>query len=238
MTSSILYAAATDTGLLREHNEDTYIAFPDHGLWVVADGMGGHNCGEVASAIVVMHIAEQIKAGSKLPDTLQSAHHAVLSAVAEGIGEPGMGSTVVALKLNSNQYQVAWVGDSRAYLWNGKTLKQRSHDHSVVQQLIDSGEINEQEAANHPYRNIITQSLGSTNTEQVKIDTVNGQLSGNDKILLCSDGLTGEVSDQKMAEILISATNNQDVVQALIDKALANGGSDNITVMLMSLLQS
>lgn len=237
MTESLFYGAATDTGYMREHNEDSYIALPVYGLWAVADGMGGHNCGEVASAIVAMHIAEQIKAGASLPDALQRAHQAVLSAVGEGIGKPGMGSTVVTLKLNGNQYQVAWVGDSRAYLWNAKTLKQLSHDHSVVQQLIDSGEINEQEAAIHPYRNIITQSLGSTNTDHVNVDSVNGSLSGDDKILLCSDGLTGEVSDQQIAEILISVTDNQNAVRHLINKALDNGGSDNITVVLISLPQ-
>ena len=235
MTASLYYGAATDTGHLREHNEDTYIALPEHGLWVVADGMGGHDCGEVASAIVVMHIEEQIKAGANFSDALQSAHQAVLSAVEEGIGKTGMGSTVVALKLEDSRYQVAWVGDSRAYLWYDHSLKQLTHDHSVVQQMLDSGEINEQQAIHHPYRNIITQSLGSTYTEQVKVDTVNGRLSGEDKILLCSDGLTGEVSDQQIAEILNSATDNQGAVQHLIDKALENGGSDNITVMLISI---
>ena len=235
MTASLYYGAATDTGLLREHNEDTYIVLPEHGLWVVADGMGGHNCGEVASAIVIMQIAEQIKAGANLTDALQSAHQSVLSAVMEDIGKPGMGSTAVALRIESSQYQIAWVGDSRAYLWHDHSLKQLSHDHSVVQQMLDSGEINEQQAINHPYRNIITQSLGSTYTEQVKVDSVNGELSRDDKILLCSDGLTGEVSDQQIAEILNSAKDNQGAVQHLINQALDNGGSDNITVLLISL---
>ena len=122
------YAARTDVGKIREHNEDSYCVNQDLGLYVVADGMGGHASGEVASEIAVIAIEQQIKQGNSLAEALEIAHLAIVKGVETGAGRPGMGTTVVAVQLQGNAYTLAWVGDSRAYLWDGK-LSQISKDH-------------------------------------------------------------------------------------------------------------
>lgn len=228
------FACATQTGFVREHNEDSYISMPEQRLWVVADGMGGHDCGEVASAIAVSEIAFRIRSGSDLKTALKAAHREILFAVNHGTGKRGMGSTVVALKLNGDYYQIAWVGDSRAYLWNGKSLEQLTHDHSVIQELLDSGEVTELEAIQHPYRNILTRSLGGFSSQPVEVDEINGIFRQGDHILLCSDGLTSEVPDSKISEILRNSDDLQPTVNQMVAAALNQGGSDNITVLLIS----
>lgn len=234
MTDFSTFACATHTGKIREHNEDSYLFMPEQGLWVVADGMGGHECGEVASAIVILQIASRIKSGEDLESALRYAHREVLSAAENGIGKRGMGSTVVALEVKGNDYQIAWIGDSRAYLWDGKSLKQLTHDHSVIQELLDSGGVSELDAKQHPFRNILTRSLGGVNNEAINADVVDGSFHQGNKILLCSDGLTSELSDAEIAEILLDFEDEQSAVNRMINTALYHGGSDNITVLLIS----
>ena len=154
------------------------------------------------------------------------------SASERGIGARGIGSTVIALQVNSSGYEIAWVGDSRAYIWDGE-LKQISRDHSYVQKLLDSGAITEEEAITHPNRNIITQSLGA-DVPQVNVDHVRGQFTPPQKILLCSDGLTDEVLDGEIAVILEQGGDDQSIVNNLISSALMHGGKDNVTVLLVS----
>ena len=228
------FGHGTHVGRVRDHNEDNYLADPAHGLWVVADGMGGAACGEVASAIVVEHIAEAIGSGLSLVQALSGSHHAVLQGVETGKGMAGMGSTGVAMQLQNDAYDIAWVGDSRAYLWDGKQLRQLSRDHSFVQQLVDAGAISEEEALTHPQRNIITQSLGASQLDDVQVDAVHGRFHKGEQILLCSDGLTGEVSDAQIAQILSLDLTEQQKVDQLIQQACDNGGSDNVTAMLIS----
>ncbi|MGQ9424644.1 PP2C family protein-serine/threonine phosphatase [Gilvimarinus sp. F26214L] len=230
-------SAASDKGLIRRNNEDNYLSLPEHGLWLVADGMGGHEAGEVASAIVVETLQESARNGTGLVESIRSAHRAVLEAVEEGRGAEGMGSTIVALHSDGADFQVAWVGDSRAYLWtpaaDGGCLERLSTDHSYVQMLIASGAIGEQEAANHPDKNIITQCIGSQDCEQVQVDTVRGQWREGQWILLCSDGLSDELSDEAIADILSHSDTLREAVNRLMHDALEHGGRDNITVQIV-----
>lgn len=233
------YSAATHPGLKRENNEDCFLSAPDADVWVVADGMGGHEAGEVASAIVRETFEELISQSKpiSLPAAIQKAHEEILSSAERGIGAIGMGSTVVALLNQKKQYQVAWVGDSRAYLWtpdesNG-VLTRLTTDHSYVQMLYSSGVISAEAIEKHPDKNIITQCLGMQELTQVKVDISQGQWQKNQWILLCSDGLTDELSDASIAQILQHSPNSLTAVDQLLHEALTNGGRDNITIQII-----
>ena len=144
-----------------------------------------------------------------------------------------MGTTMVALRINDNRFELGWVGDSRAYLWNGQ-LRQLSSDHSYVQELIDQGAITPEQARNHPHRNVVTQALGVTDPDSLKVETISGELRPGFQILLCSDGLTEEVDDQQIANLLAQTElSAQECVDHLVSTALDGGGSDNVTVVLL-----
>lgn len=230
---AVNYAVRTDVGRIREHNEDDYCVNQDLGLYVVADGMGGHASGEVASAIAVAAIEQQIKQGNSLPEAFEIAHLAILKGVETGAGRPGMGTTVVAVQLQGSAYTLAWLGDSRAYLWAGKLL-QISKDHSLVQMLLDSGQITQAEARVHPRKNIIYQNLGAVDAEKLQVSVEQGVLYKDQKIILCSDGLSDEVDDEQMSEI-IAQTNDDDLIaEKLVEAAINNGGKDNVSVIVIS----
>jgi protein phosphatase len=228
------YGAGTDTGRIRSHNEDCFRAEPELGLWLVADGMGGHQGGEVASAIAGDVIVDKTRNGQPLTMPIEEAHTAILKAVRDGEGPAGMGTTLVALKMNQQGYEVAWVGDCRAYLWDGKKLRQLTKDHSYVQYLVDQGVLAASEADHHSHQNFITQALGATETDGIKVDAIRDVMHRGEKILLCSDGLTKEVGDADIAVILSSGRDEQETVDRLIRTALENGGSDNVTAVLVS----
>jgi PPM family protein phosphatase len=236
---NIDFALGTHTGLVREINEDSPLALPKFGLWVVADGMGGYEAGEVASAIAIREISSSIEQGTQLAEAIETAHRAIQTAALKGEGAADMGSTVVAAKLDGLRYEIAWVGDSRAYLWNG-TLHQLTTDHSYVQQLLKAGLISENDIIGHPSRNIITQALGAGGSDKAKIqvDIVSGVLGEGDTLLLCSDGLSGEVTDEGIGAILAETTDAQIRVGHLIAAALEAGGKDNITVIVLTSRQS
>ena len=235
---SVEYGEGSDTGNSRSNNEDTYFSNSEKGLWLIADGMGGHEAGEVASAIARDTIAAACNDGTQLSEAVQKAHSAILQAVDEKIGAPGMGSTVVALQSNRNDYEVAWVGDSRAYLWSPNEsegrLTQITTDHSYVQMLLASGAIKAEEVANHPDKNIITQCLGVQDIGPVKVDTVYGNWQQGQWIVLCSDGLNEELDDEAIAGILAEAGNPGNAVDQLIARALESGGHDNVTVQVIA----
>ena len=228
----VTLGAATDVGLRRSRNEDAYLCLDELGLWLVADGMGGPGGGDVASAIVVEAVSTAVRDGRSPADAAETAHQAVSEAAAAGQGRPGMGSTLVALTATGRSYELCWVGDSRAYLWDG-TLKRLSHDHSVVQSLIDDGRISEAEARHHPDRNIITRVLGGNMPGDCGADTVTGTLGPGEQILLCSDGLTGELTDEEIAARLLPSARGEAMVASLIEAALESGGSDNVTIVLL-----
>ena len=227
------YAARTDVGKIREHNEDSYCVNQDLGLYVVADGMGGHASGEVASEIAVTAIEQQIKQGSSLVEAIEIAHLAIVKGVETGAGKPGMGTTVVAVQLQGDAYTLTWVGDSRAYLWDDG-LSQISKDHSLVQMLLDSGQITQAEARVHPRKNIIYQNLGAVEVENLQVSMKQGVLYKNQKIILCSDGLSDEVDDEQMSEIIAQTNDNEEVVERLVEAAIDNGGNDNVSVIVIS----
>jgi serine/threonine protein phosphatase PrpC len=237
--SQLEYSAASHPGLSRDNNEDCFLSRPEQGLWLVADGMGGHEAGEVASAIVRDTIAKELQANPdiSLIESIQRAHANILQSASVGIGALGMGSTVVALKSKSEKYQVAWVGDSRAYLWTpsleGGRLEQLSTDHSYVQLLVDTGVIRPEDADSHPEKNIITQCLGMQELEKVKVDHTEHSWQKNQWILLCSDGLTDEVSDQTIAQILSESKDCLSAVDQLLHAALTSGGRDNVTLQIV-----
>jgi PPM family protein phosphatase len=228
----IEFGHATHTGLRREHNEDTYCADAELGLWLVADGMGGHEHGEVASALARDLVMQEILAGKPLADAIQYADAEIIRH-SEGKGsERPMGTTVVAVHLRGDSFEVAWVGDSRIYLHHG-TLKQISRDHSYVQELVDNGVITPEQAKNSPHKNVVTQALGVTQPDQLKVETLRGTLSPGMQLLLCSDGLTEEVDDADISKILAAGFGAQEAVDHLILSALDNGGSDNVTAVVI-----
>lgn len=230
------YSSATDVGLQRNNNEDSHLSCPELGLWIVADGMGGHAAGEVASDIVAKSIKQKIRQGESLSEAIQFSHQEVLNASANGHGGKGMGSTVVALHSLGQNYQIAWVGDSRAYLWSPsseQSFAQITTDHSYVQMLYQTGAISESELDTHPEKNIITQCLGSIELESVIVESTDGQWQKGEWIVLCSDGLSDAVPAHIIAQILSETTNIQMATQNLIDSALSYGGKDNITVTVI-----
>lgn len=232
--TSITFAAATHVGNVRDHNEDSYIADESIRLWLIADGMGGHAGGEIASAIAADVVSSGVAQGLALKDAIQNAHQAILDAVKNGNGKYGMGTTVVAVHISKdNQYELAWAGDSRAYLWD-KGLRQISKDHSYVQMLVDMGKILPEEARWHPQKNIITQNLGSEFIETVMADVVTDQLQPGQKLLLCSDGLNDELDDRTIADIIKADGGDQMIVDTLVNTVLGGSARDNVSVVLIS----
>jgi serine/threonine protein phosphatase PrpC len=219
----------THPGKVRDHNEDAIGWDENISLVVLADGMGGHASGEVASDIVRNTVIERGRAGETLADAIMHAHSAVLAAAAEDVSRTGMGATVVAARSIDGNYEIAWVGDSRAYLWRDQTLSPLTRDHSYLEWLITNGQLSEQDARNHPQRNIVTQSVGLGDP---KPDVVRGRLHSGDKILLCSDGLNDELTDDEIARLCAGHTDADDMVNALVDAALEHGGRDNVSVIV------
>ena len=229
----IEFGHLSHVGLRRELNEDTYYGDAELGLWLVADGMGGHDSGEVASALARDTIVREVRAGRPLAEAILRANEDIIRQSKRRNESMPMGTTVVAVRVAPNhRFELAWVGDSRAYVWNGK-LQQVSSDHSYVQELIDQGQLTPEQARSHPYRNVVTKALGVTEPDKLNVETVSGELRPGMSILLCSDGLTEEVDDGMIAKAVaqrdISA---QECVDHLIAAALDGGGSDNVTVVL------
>jgi protein phosphatase len=226
-------ACATHTGRIRDRNEDSYLAQPEQGLWLIADGMGGHQGGEIASSLVVHEVHKLMHQDLSLRLAINMTHQTVKTAAGASDATKGMGSTVVALKLDRFRYEVCWVGDSRAYLWDDISLEQLTRDHSFVRELVDSGIITDVEARQHPRRNVITRALGLEPVENLIVDCVSGDLFRGERILLCSDGLTSELNDTEISEILALGNSCQATVDLLVQNANARGGRDNITAILV-----
>jgi PPM family protein phosphatase len=231
--------ALTHQGNVRTNNEDAFSRDPALGLWVVADGMGGHEAGEVASAIAIESITRKIRQGKNITEAIQNAHHNILNGARKGRGAKGMGSTVVAVHTTGAHYQIAWVGDSRAYLWtrtgerSGK-LEQLTTDHSYVQMLVKAGAITPEEAINHRDKNVITQCLGSLEMPDVTVDTVERDWQPDQWLLLCSDGLTDELEDGQISAVLANSPDLETAAQSLLREALESGGRDNTTIAIVA----
>jgi protein phosphatase len=227
---------ATHTGRVREVNEDGLFACPDWGVWVVADGMGGHENGRLASTTIVEEVSTLGTAVSA-PDLLARFRDRIFRAnakllhVARRQGDNVIiGSTVAAVLVYGAHYACVWSGDSRIYLVRGDRIRQISRDHTEVQELVDNGSISPDEARNWPRRNVITRAVGIF--DDPGLDLIQGELEAGDTFIICSDGLTGPVED---AEILhnIDAHAPQVACDALIDMALERGARDNVTVIVV-----
>lgn len=232
IAETLEYACASVPGQVRAHNEDSLLSCPELGLWVIADGMGGHQRGEVASAMAVDSLRHSIAQQLPLTDAVRVANQAIIQAAQQDPDSQGMGTTLVALRLSGSAYELAWVGDSRAYLLSATGIQALSRDHSWVQAMIDAGQLSASEARSHPRKNVITQCLGQASLE-LEVGHVQGELSAGQFILLCSDGLHGELTDQRILQLCTRAKSAEAAVDALVDAANAAGGKDNISCVLV-----
>lgn len=239
-------AARTDCGRHRAGNEDAYLLRPESGLFVVADGMGGHAAGEVASGMAI----ELVGTGfldAALPDaTPRAVAHALVASITRANGaileraereqdKKGMGTTLTALVTLERPacWVIAHVGDSRAYQFRRGKLRQLTRDHTWVETQVAQGYLTRAEARVHPFSNIVTRALGTEPT--VEVDVRRGRIQEGDVLLLCSDGLTGMVTDAEMASILRAGGAPTKLAERLVDTANDHGGLDNITVLIIAI---
>jgi len=228
--------ARTDVGKVRKVNEDSVLDHGDAGIWVVADGMGGHAAGDVASSSIVEKLSE-INASadanelvSAVEEGLLEVNEDLLRQAAERTDRQTMGSTVSVLVAFHKKCFSLWAGDSRTYRVRGGQLKRITADHSKVQDLVDEGLINEEEAERHPEANIITRAIGASKNLYIDLDI--HDVKAGDRYMVCSDGLYKEVMDEEMAD-LISQGSPEDACNALVDLTLERGSRDNVTVIVV-----
>jgi protein phosphatase len=237
-----VWGAATDAGRVRQGNEDSYVA--EAMVFGVADGMGGHQAGEVASAIAAGTLRDRLVAGAASVDvavaTVVEANAAIFQGAHSNVEQRGMGTTLTALCVLTTpdvapRFALVNVGDSRTYVWRNGRLRRVSIDHSYVQELVSTGHITELEARNHPRRNIVTRALGIE--PNVRVDTWVLPLVRGDRYVLCSDGLVDEVDDNQISAILATNAHPQAAADALVEAANHNGGRDNTTVVVVDVLE-
>lgn len=246
----VVAAGQTDTGCVRKHNEDNLLVDTELGLFAVADGLGGHAAGEVASQIVVEKISQFIAQtaepdltwpleydsglhhdGNRLKAALMLSDQAIVEDIRNNPERDTMGSTVVACLVRGGHVTLVHVGDSRAYLLNSQGIRQVTQDHSWVAEQVANGILTPEEARKHPFRNVITQALGNGGELDVAVQELD--LQEMDRLLLCSDGLSGMIQDHDIWEIVQGATSLQEATQRLTARAVENGGEDNITVVII-----
>ncbi len=233
-------AHATDVGAKRKINEDALMARPDDGFWVVADGMGGHAAGDVASAAIT-HALTHLPRPEALPDFVDAVEdvlHAVNQQLRDyardELGGRTVGSTVVSLLLGERTGVCLWAGDSRLYRLRQGQLSRISRDHSYVQELLDAGQITLAQASEHPHGNVITRAVGGA--EQLFVDSAVFAPMPGDSYLLCSDGLYNEVSEDVIRRKLMLGA--EEAAQRLIEEALNGGARDNVTVVVIKLAEA
>lgn len=229
--------SATHAGARRTHNEDNFVDRSDLGLWAVADGAGGHEAGEVASAMIrdaLEAVPPHLGAGQLLAEArgrLLDVHAALLDEAAQRGPGVMMASTVAILLVRDSFFAALWAGDSRIYLLRGDTLSQLTRDHSFVQALVDSGELTPEQAEAHPQANIITRAIGAGEPD-LALDKVTGSVAPSDRFLLCSDGLSKTLSEAEIAGLL-GAPAGVSPADLLINAALARQVSDNVTAVVV-----
>lgn len=226
------YAGLTDVGRVRAHNEDAVLLEPP--LFAVADGLGGHEAGEVASGIAVQALVEAAPAhadAKALGRAVRAANREVIKAAREGRGREGMGTTLTTAVVEGGRIVVAHVGDSRAYLLHGDTLERVTRDHSMVADMIEQGTLTEEASRTHPHRSVITRALGTD--PNMYADTYEVDAQPGDRLLLCSDGLTGMLTDDRIAEVLGAYGDPELAARMLVDAANEAGGHDNISVVVV-----
>jgi protein phosphatase len=227
----------TNTGRQRTVNEDAYLDRNDVGLWVVADGMGGHHRGDIASQTVIKACQDVScsttieEFADEIRDRLKYANQQIQDEVRRISSDLVMGCTVVALLVFKRHWICFWAGDSRAYLMREGRLRQITRDHSVVQEMVDRGELGEESALDHPYSNFITRAVGTQ--ESLVLDECRSVLRDGDSILLCSDGLTKELSNSEI-EMVLENYDCDEASRELMNLSLERGGRDNITVAVIN----
>ena len=237
MTGAFAFRTAmiSHVGLARALNEDSVIARPEIGLWAVADGMGGHGGGDVASRAVVEAL-QALAPQESAPDLLGAFERCIVSvnaglrALARSRGAEVMGTTLAALMVHGAHFACVWCGDSRVYLRRQAQLSQISRDHSEVQELIERGVLDKDEARIWPRRNVVTRALGVA--DQPELEIVDGPAYAGDRFLLCSDGLTAHVADDEMATLL-GAVRPRRAVDDLLYLTLERGASDNVSIIVV-----
>jgi serine/threonine protein phosphatase PrpC len=223
------FAGRTHPGRRGGQNEDSIGWDEASRLWFVADGMGGHASGDVASRIVKETLLANASTTS-LEEGVRRSHAAVAAGAASNAAHANMGSTVVALRVGSGAAEIVWVGDSRAYLWRNGALSALTRDHSFLEILREQEQLSEAQLRGHPNKNLVTQTLG-IGSPMPSVSTV--PLRRRDWLLLCSDGLNDELEDAEIAAVLRSRSTPEDAAQALIDGALARGGRDNVSAVVV-----
>ena len=230
----------SDLGLVRQSNEDRFGLFPEQNLYVVADGMGGHAAGEVASGIAVASVRKYFEApeharqnhADRLREAIKAANSAIVSAGECDPSLNGMGTTIVALCASLNAVVIAHVGDSRIYRYRKGQVEQLTQDHSLINDYVRQGLITPESAAHHPMRHVISRALGTS--VQVEVEVARHAPQAGDVFLLCSDGLSNRVTSAEMNTLLATATDDlEKTTGALVTRAKDNGGEDNITVILV-----
>lgn len=234
-SATLAWGSRTDVGLVRGHNEDSFLVQAP--LFAVCDGMGGHAAGEVASSIAVSTIAEKAPAGADdvlLGVAVEAANTAVMLGAEQGVGKPGMGCTASCCLIEEGKMAIAHVGDSRIYLLRHGSLVRVTHDHSYVEELVDSGQITADEARTHPSRSIITRALGSD--PDMYADHFSLEVSNGDRVILCSDGLSSMIADSEIEALAVSSATPQQAADNLVAAALTAGGLDNVTVVVVDVV--
>lgn len=229
---SSYYGSRTEVGHVREHNEDSLTVLPP--LFAVADGMGGHEAGEIASEITINtlnDLAPESADAEALARAVVAANLNVIKAPSQGIGREGMGTTLTAAILEKERLIIAQVGDSRAYLLHNGSLQQITRDHSLMADMIEAGQLTEAEARVHPNRSVITRAIGSDPHMQPDLYELN--VETGDRLLLCSDGVCGMIEDSEIASIMRQAPSAQACADQLVEAALQAGGFDNATAVVV-----
>jgi serine/threonine protein phosphatase PrpC len=233
-------AGNTDVGVVRSGNEDSFLLDCARGLFIVADGMGGHAAGEVASEMAVRIIASELgslrgvsdgEAATRMRSAIRKANAEIFDRTLAEHDKRGMGTTTTVMVLFSRRYLIGQVGDSRAYLLREGEFLQLTKDHSYVQEQVDAGLLTPEQARTHPYSNVITRCVGAN--EDVAPDVYFGNLEQGDRVLLASDGLTGMLEDQQIAGIMTAEENPEVAVNKMITDANKRGGLDNITAIVI-----
>jgi serine/threonine protein phosphatase PrpC len=233
-------AARTDVGIVRSGNEDNYLMLAERGVFIVADGMGGHAAGEVASEMAVRITSSEIgslrglsdaEASDRVRSAIRAANDAIFERTLSEHDKRGMGTTATVLVLMPRRYLIGQVGDSRAYLLRNGELLQLTKDHSYVQEQVDAGLLTPDQARVHPYSNVITRCVGASG--DVEPDIYAGTLEEGDVLLLASDGLTGMLEDEQLGRILLAAGDPETWVDKLVNEANRRGGLDNITAIVI-----
>jgi protein phosphatase len=238
----LLHAARTDVGMIRSGNEDNFAvnANAERGLFIVADGMGGHAAGEVASEMAVQTIelelggVQDVDAADvpeRLAEAVRKANRNIHDRTLTEVDKQGMGTTTSVLLMSQRHYLIGQVGDSRVYLLRDGALRQLTKDHSYVQEQVDAGFLTPEQARYHPYSNVITRCVGAS--PEVEPDIYRGDIKLGDLFLVASDGLTGMVDDRRLQMLLMSRAEPERKVHALISEANGRGGLDNITAIIV-----